>query len=87
MRAPSRGCLTQVDEIAREAIAEAEARLARLPSQANAIEAFLEETSKMITPEQEAFLARRRSLEESSRKPIEAELVIDEEPAVPKDGN
>ena len=41
----------------------------------------------MITPEQEVFLARRRSLEESSRKPIEAELVIDEEPAVPKDGN
>lgn len=72
-------------DIAREAIAEAEARLARLPSQANAIEAFLDETSKMITPEQEVFLARRRSLDDSLRKPIEAQIVIDEEPAVSKD--
>jgi hypothetical protein len=41
----------------------------------------------MITPEQEVFLARRRSLDDSLRKPIEAQIVIDEEPVVSKDEN
>ena len=74
-------------DIAREAIAEAESRLSRLPTQANAIEAFLEETSKMITPEQEVILARRKSLDESRQKTIEADIVSEEEPAVSKDEN
>jgi cell division septum initiation protein DivIVA len=66
-------------DFAREAIAEAEYRMSKLPQQANAIEAFLEETAKMITPEQEVIIARRKSLNESLRKPLEADLVQDEE--------
>ena len=68
-------------DIAREAIAEAEYRLGKLPGQANAIEAFLEETSRMITPEQEVMIARRKTLDDSMRKPIEAEVVAEDEPA------
>lgn len=66
-------------DIAREAIAEAEYRLSKLPSQANAIEAFLEETSKMLTPEQEVIIARRKSLNDSARKPLEAEVISEPE--------
>jgi hypothetical protein len=68
-------------DIAREAIAEAEYRLSKLPQQSNAIEAFLEETARLITPEQEVIIARRKSLNESLSKPVEADLVQDEEPA------
>jgi len=68
-------------DIARQAIAEAEYRLSKLPQQANAIEAFLEETARMITPDQETILERRKSLNESISKPLEADLVQDEEPA------
>ena len=64
-------------DIAREAIAEAEYRLSKLHQQSNAIEAFLEETSRLITPEQEVILARRKSLSESLSKPLEADLVQD----------
>ena len=66
-------------DIAREAIAEAEYRLSKLPTQANAIEAFLEETSKMLTPEQEVIIARRKSMDDSARKPLEAEVVSEAE--------
>jgi cell division septum initiation protein DivIVA len=66
-------------DIAREAIAEAEYRLSKLPQQANAIEAFLEETARLITPEQEVIIARRKSLNESLSKPLEADLVQDAE--------
>jgi cell division septum initiation protein DivIVA len=67
-------------EITRAAIQDAEARLARLPEQQNAIEDFIEETKSMLTPEQELIVSRRKSIEESMRKPVEAEIV-DEEPA------
>jgi hypothetical protein len=56
--------------------------MSKLPLQANAIEAFLEETAKMITPEQEVIIARRKSLNESLRKPLEADLVQGEESVV-----
>ena len=74
-------------DIAREAIADAEYRLSKLPEQANAIEAFLEETSKMITPEQEVIIARRKSLDESRRIAVEADLVSDSEPADAEENN
>ena len=74
-------------DIAREAIAEAEYRLSKLPEQANAIERFLEETSKMITPEQEVIIARRKSLDASLRQPVEADLIQDDESVDSKEEN
>jgi hypothetical protein len=64
-------------DITREAIAEAEYRLAKLPSQQNSIESFLEETRSMLTPEQEVIIARRKSLEQAFQQPLEAEVVDD----------
>ncbi len=64
-------------DITREAIAEAEYRLAKLPSQQNSIEEFLSETRSMLTPEQEVIIARRKSLEQAISQPIEAELIED----------
>ena len=64
-------------DITREAIAEAEYRLAKLPSQQNSIESFLEETRSMLTPEQEVIIARRKSLEQAVQQPLEAEVIDD----------
>jgi hypothetical protein len=64
-------------DITREAIAEAEYRLAKLPSQQNSIESFLEETRSMLTPEQEVIIARRKSLEQAFQQPLEAEVIDD----------
>ena len=65
-------------EITREAIAEAEYRLAKLPTQQNNIEEFLSETRSMLTPEQEVIVSRRRSIEKLAREPIEPEVVGEE---------
>jgi len=62
-------------DITREAIAEAEYRLAKLPTQQNSIEDFLSETKSLLTPEQEIIISRRRNLESSLRKPIEPEVM------------
>lgn len=64
-------------DITRDAIAEAEYRLAKLPAQQNAIQNFLEETRQMLTPEQELLISRRKSLENYSSKPLEAEVIDD----------
>jgi predicted nucleic acid-binding Zn-ribbon protein len=63
-------------DLTREAIAEAEYRLAKLPAQQNAIESFLEETRLMLTPEQQVIISRRKSLEKSLA-PLEGELIND----------
>lgn len=69
-------------EITRDAIAEAEYRLANLPAQQNAIEEFLSETKSMLTPEQELVIARRRSLENIVRAPQEPEVIEADEAEV-----
>ena len=66
-------------DITREAIAEAEYRLAKLPSQQNSIQEFLNETRSMLTPEQEVIIARRKSLDLATAKPLDAELIEDTE--------
>ena len=57
---------------------EAENRLARLPELQANIEQFISDTKSLLTPEQEVIIARRRGIEESSRKPIEPEVIADE---------
>jgi len=65
-------------EFTKDAIIEAETKLARLPLQRNQLETFLAETRNLLTPEQEA-LVRRKQVQENAMKSIEGETLSAEE--------
>jgi cell division septum initiation protein DivIVA len=62
-------------DLTRDAIAEAEYRLSKLPAQQNSIEEFLRETQRLLTPEQQVMLSRRNSLDISNLPAIEPEVI------------
>jgi len=62
-------------DLTRDAIADAEYRLAKLPSQQIALEDFLHETSTLLTPEQQLLLSRRKSLDKANQPPHEPEVL------------
>ena len=65
-------------EVTKNAIVDAETKLARLPREKAELENFLQETSNMLTPEQEAIL-RRKQVRENATKSIEGKVLPPEE--------
>lgn len=66
-------------DLTRDAIAEAEYRMSKLPVQQVALEDFLNETASLLTPEQQVLLARRKSINKAAEPAIEPEVVeVDE---------
>lgn len=61
-------------EVTKNAIIDAETRLARLPGQKAEMENFLEETKNLLTPQQEAML-RRKQIQENALKSIEGDIL------------
>ena len=61
-------------EVTKNAIIDAETRLARLPGQKAEMENFLEETKNLLTPQQEAIL-RRKQIQENALKSIEGDIL------------
>lgn len=62
-------------DLTRDAMAEAEYRLSKLPSQKAALEEFLEGTKNLLTPEQQVLLSRRKSINQQAQEPVDAEVV------------
>lgn len=62
-------------DLTRDAIAEAEYRLSKLPGQQVALEDFLKETASLLSPDQQVLLSRRKSIEKVSEPAIEAEVI------------
>lgn len=68
-------------DLTRDAIAEAEYRLSKLPGQQVALEEFLKETASLLSPEQQVLLARRNSMNRVAEPAIEAEIIEAETPS------
>ena len=68
-------------DLTRDAIAEAEYRLSKLPGQQNALEDFLKETANLLTPDQQILLSRRKSIEKVAEPALDAEVIETETPA------
>lgn len=62
-------------ELTKNAISDAEFRLARLPEEQLEIEKFLEETRNLLTPEQEMLLRRKQIQESAKRQQLEGEVI------------
>lgn len=65
-------------EVTKNAIIDAETKLARLPGHKAEMENFLEETKNLLTPQQEAMI-RRKQIQENAMKSIEGETLPAEE--------
>lgn len=61
--------------LTRDAIAEAEYRMSKLPVQQIALEDFLKETSSLLTPEQQVLISRRMSITKANEPPLDAQIV------------
>ncbi len=65
-------------EVTKNAIVDAENRLARLPGQKAEMEKFLDETRNLLTPQQESIL-RRKQIQENALKSIEGDILPPED--------
>jgi len=66
-------------DLTRDAIVEAEYRLAKLPMQQAALEEFISETEGLLSPEQQVMLSRRQSMKRlAEAKAIEPEVIPSE---------
>lgn len=74
-RARAEGLSIRALDLTRDAIAEAEYRLSKLPSQQLALEDFLKETASLLTPEQQVLLSRRQSIAKAAEPPAEPEVI------------
>lgn len=66
-------------DLTRDAIAEAEYRISKLPGQQIALEDFLLEIASLLTPEQQVLLSRRRSINKAAEPVIEAQVIAADE--------
>lgn len=62
-------------DLTRDALAEAEYRLSKLPGQQLALEDFLKETASLLSPEQQVLLSRRKSINKASEPAEDAEII------------
>jgi ElaB/YqjD/DUF883 family membrane-anchored ribosome-binding protein len=62
-------------DLTRDALAEAEYRLSKLPGQQIALEEFLKETASLLSPDQQILLSRRKSINMASEPAVDAEII------------